>query len=104
MVFECLQDHGILINPSKCELDVPQLQFLGHETDSQGICPLLVKVQAVREFPQTTTTTTHKVQEFLRLVNFYHLFLPNAAHILQSLHMLLGANKIGSIKLQWSSE
>ena len=25
VVFEHLQDHGILINPSKCELGVPQL-------------------------------------------------------------------------------
>ena len=79
MVFECFQDHGILINPSKCELDVPRLQFLGHQIDSQGIHQLPDKVQTVSEFPQPTTT--RKVREFLGLVNFYHCFLPNAAHI-----------------------
>ena len=56
MVFERLQDHGIFINPSKCELGVSQLQFLGHQIDSQGIRPLPEKVQAVKEFPQPTTT------------------------------------------------
>ena len=54
MVFECLRDHRILINPSKCELGVPQLQFLGHQMDSQGIHPLPDKVQAVKEFTQPT--------------------------------------------------
>ena len=33
-IFECLQDQGIIINLSKCKLDVPQLQFLGHQIDS----------------------------------------------------------------------
>ena len=41
MVFERLQVHRILINASKCELGAPQLQFLGHQMDSQGIRPLL---------------------------------------------------------------
>ena len=51
MVFERLHDHEILINPSKCELGVPQLQFLGHQIGSQGVRPLPDKVQAVQEFP-----------------------------------------------------
>ena len=102
MVFEWLQDHRILINPSKCELGIPQLQLLGHQIVSQGIHPLLDKLQVVREFPEPTTT--RRVREFLGLVNFYHHFLPNAARILQSLHKSLGATKRGSIKLQWSSE
>ena len=101
-VFERLQDHEILINPSKCKLGIPQLQFLGHQINSQGIRPLPDKVQAVKEFPQPTTT--HKLWEFLRLVNFYHHFLPNAVCILQLLHQLLGATKRGSVKLQWSSK
>ena len=66
MVFECLQDHGILINPSKCKLGIPQLQFLGHQIGIQGIHPLLDKVQAVKEFPQPTTAC--KLQELLGLV------------------------------------
>ena len=35
-VFEHLHDHKILINLSKCELGIPQLQMLGHQIDSQG--------------------------------------------------------------------
>ena len=48
IVFEYLQDHGILIKTSKYELGIPQLQFLGHQVNSQGIHPLPDKVQAVK--------------------------------------------------------
>ena len=68
MVFKCLQNHGILINPSKCKLGIPQLQFLGHKINSPSIRPLPDKVQSVKEFPQPTTTC--KIREFLGLVNF----------------------------------
>ena len=36
MVFECLQDHGNLVKPSKCELGIPQLQLIGNQIDSQA--------------------------------------------------------------------
>ena len=70
MVSERLQYHGILINPSKYELGIPQLQFLEHQIDSHGIRPLPDKVQAVKEFSQPTTTCM--LQKFLGSVNFYH--------------------------------
>ena len=92
----------MLINPSKCELGVLQLQFVGHEFNSQGIRPLPDKVQAVKEFSRPTTTRT--LWEFLGLVHFYHHVLPSAACILQPLLKLQHATKRGSIKLQWSSE
>ena len=44
LVCEQLQRHGVLINPAKCELGVGQLQFLGHQIDSQGIRSLEHKV------------------------------------------------------------
>ena len=44
LVFERLRKHGVLINPAECVLGVDQLQFLGHEIDSQGIRPLTDKV------------------------------------------------------------
>ena len=101
MVYERLQNHGILINPSKCELSLPQLQSLGHHIDSQGIHHCRTKYRQSRSSPQPTTM--RKLREILGSVNFYHRFLPNAAHILQRLHKLLGATKRGSVMLQWSS-
>ena len=102
LVFERLQSHGVLINPAKCVLGVRQLQFLGHQIDSQGIRPLPDKVKVVMEFPRPANA--RKLREFLGLVNFYHRFIPNAARILQPLHQLLQSTKDGRTKLCWTSE
>ena len=39
-VFQRLHDHGVVINPSKCEFGATSLQFLGHQIDCAGIHPL----------------------------------------------------------------
>ena len=44
-----LAEHGLIINPTKCQLGV---DFLGHRVDSSGIKPLQDRVQTIRDFPQ----------------------------------------------------
>ena len=61
-VLERLNDHSIVINPSKCVFGVAQLQFPCHQVDSKGIRPLEEKVQIIRDFPQPTTLC--KLHEF----------------------------------------
>ena len=78
-VFSHLQDHGILINASKSVLGAASLEFLGHQVDQQGICPLASKVQVIQGFPQPQTH--RELCQFLELVNFYHRFVPGCASI-----------------------
>ena len=86
-VLQCFQQYGITINHDKCQFGVPELTFLGHVINKYGICLLTKKVQALRNFP--TPTSKRKLCEFLRLVNYYHRFIPNCAHVLSPLHSLL---------------
>ena len=90
--YPAFQDHGVVINPVKCELGVTQLQFLRCQIDSSSINPLEDKVQVVREFSQVATQC--KLCKFLRFVNFYHHFLSHAAQILQPLYRLLAETKM----------
>ena len=100
-VLERFSEHGIVINPSKCEFGVPQLTFLGHTVDQHGIRPLPSKVKILRAFPRPTTQ--RKLHEFLGLVNFYNRFIPNCACILSPLNSFLGKrHKKGDI--QWTDE
>ena len=85
-VLQRLSEHGIIINPSKCEFGVTELDFLGHRVSSQGIQPRPERVKAVKEFP--TPTSWRKLREFLGLVNFYHHFIPKCASILGPLNSL----------------
>ena len=102
LVFQRLHDHGVVINPSKCEFGVPSLQFLGPQVDSAGIRPLERKVQTVRDFP--LPDSTRKLREFLGLVNFYHRFLPHAADLLNPLHALLPHSTQGTKSLTWTEQ
>ena len=62
IVLRQFSDHGIVINPSKCEFGVPQIKFLGHLVDSRGIRPLPDKVEALCSFP--CPSTQRKRHEF----------------------------------------
>ena len=51
MVLERFQEHGLIINPSKCEFAKFKIDFLGHHVTSAGAVPLLKHVEAVSSFP-----------------------------------------------------
>ena len=89
LVFTRFQEYGIILNPLKCVLGVPQLQFLGHMVNQDGITPLNSKVQAIRDFP--IPSSQRQLRKFLGLVNFYHRFIPGCAHTLQPLNACLSS-------------
>ena len=97
-----LDAHGIVVNPDKCVLGVPSLDFLGHRVDHHGIRPLEDKVEAIRQFPQPTSQ--RKLRQFLGLVNFYHRFIPGCARILEPLHILLTGPAKTDRRLVWTPE
>nr|VZI50943.1 unnamed protein product [Spirometra erinaceieuropaei] len=67
LVFDRLDQFGVVINPSKCVLGVPSLDFLGHHIDAQGLRPLSSKVEAIRDFPPPTSK--RQLQRFLGMLN-----------------------------------
>ena len=101
LVLNRFQEYGVVINPSKCQYGITQLNFLGHSVNSQGICPLPEKVQAIQDFPQPKNQ--RKLREFLGLINFYHHFIPHCAHELQPLHKLL-TPKNKQKNIHWTDE
>lgn len=71
LVFQCFKEYGVLTNPSKCELGVIDLNFLGYILNSQGLLPLQEKVTVFQEI-LLLPSTKHKLKEFLGFMNFYH--------------------------------
>ncbi|BHF83328.1 hypothetical protein SprV_0802647600 [Sparganum proliferum] len=96
LVFDRLDKFGVVVNPSKCVLGVPSLQFLGHQVDSEGLRPLPSKVEAVRNF--LPPTSKRQLQRFFGMVNFYRRFLPNCADLMLPLTNMLSGPK-GPLKL-----
>ena len=98
-LFDRLQQHGLVINRSKCVFGVPSIDFLGHRVNAEGITPLEEKVSAVRRFPRPTNVK--ELQQFLGMLNFYHRFIPHIAEKLVPLHAALAIRKRFS-PLTWS--
>ena len=99
-VFSRLEDHGLLVHPSKCVLGATFLNFLGFHVDSQGICHMEDKVQTIRDFP--LPLTQRKLREFLGLVNLYHRFVPSCALTEQPVYDLLKTAPKGTTPLTWT--
>ncbi|BHF64597.1 hypothetical protein SprV_0200760300 [Sparganum proliferum] len=91
LVFDRLDQFGVVINPSKCVLGVPSLDFLGHHVDAQGLRLLSSKVEAIRDFP--LPTSKRQLQRFLGMVSFYRRFLPNCADLMLPLTNMLSGPK-----------
>ncbi|PIK40292.1 transposon Ty3-G gap-Pol polyprotein [Apostichopus japonicus] len=99
-LFQRFNDFGVLINPAKCQLGVSSLDFLGHHITSQGIRPLAEKVEAIRQFPQPSTS--RELREYLGLINFYRRFIPNCAGLLQPLTNLLRGLPKKPTQISWT--
>lgn len=83
-LFQKLSNYGINIKASKCVFGVPEIEFLSHKINENGVQPSDLKVVAIREFPQPTSLKS--IQRFLGMVNFYNRFIPNLAEILAPIH------------------
>ena len=96
-VFHRLSTHGLVINVSKCQFGATTIDYLGHHITSQGAIPLLAKVEAIRTFARPTTIKV--IQQFVGMSNFYHRFVPNAAHIMRAIYDAL-AGKPMTLKVE----
>jgi hypothetical protein len=68
-VFDRLRQAGLKLNPEKCKFVSPELVFLGHVIDRQGIRTDPEKVEKVKNFPIPKTLT--QLRSFLGLASYY---------------------------------
>jgi len=99
-VLKRLQKHGLVLNAEKCQLGVPELDYLGHHVTATGVRPLADRISAIKKFPQPKTVG--HLQTYLGMVNFYRRFLPAAARVLRPLTDSLKGGQKGT--LEWTEE
>lgn len=100
MVFERLNQYGIVLNANKCKFAVSEVEFLGVSISSQGLQPLPQKVQAIRDL--TEPENLKQLRRFLGMVNFYRRWLPKAAHIMEPLTNLLAGKITEKKPIEWT--
>ena len=98
-LFGALKQFGLVVNSSKCEFGVREIDFLGHHVTADGIQPMQSKVAAVRRFE--CPRSVKALQRFLGLVNFYRRFLPGVAAVMR---LLTDALAGAPYKLVWDQQ
>ena len=101
LLFDRLEENGLVVKAEKCLLGVPEIDFLGHRVSRDGILPLPAKVRVISDFPTPKTPTA--LEQFVGMVNFYHVFVPGAAEVMKPLYKTLSV-KPRPKELEWTSE
>ena len=68
LLFQRLNEYGLVINVAKCQFRRDTIDFLGHHITYAGSKPLPDKVNAITQFNQPTSVKV--LQEFVGKVNF----------------------------------
>ena len=96
-VLQRLQQAGLKLKPSKCELLQTEVRYLGHVVSANGVATDPDKVQAVREWPEPHTAK--QLMAFLGTVGYYRQYIEDYATLAKPLTVLTGKG----IKWSWDS-
>ena len=100
-VFSALQARNFILNPPKCELMVPKINYLGHTISENVITPMDEKIQAILNIPEPHTLA--RANKFIGALSWYRKFIPNFATIAAPIHAVTNLNKKERRKFRWTS-
>ena len=95
-----LRHHGLKAKPSKCELGLTELSYLGHMVGSGHYNPLPDRVQAISEM--ALPKNKKQLRSFLGSVGYYDQFVPHYAALRAPLDRLL--RKTEPDIIQWNPQ
>ena len=103
IVLSRLDQFHLCVNINKCVFAEPEVTFLDHIVNADGIRPTAKKVKAVVDYPNPHIID--ELRRFLGMVNFYRPFLSHAAETQLSLNAYLhNARKEDKRPVQWTAE
>ncbi len=85
--FERARKHGQRYNLDKCEFNMPQISYYGHQISSEGIKPDPKKVEVITKMK--SPTSKNELQTVLGMANYLAKFVPHLSGITAPLHDLL---------------
>ena len=89
---------GFTINANKCSFCKPQIKFLGHVISSEALLPDVDRIKAILSYPPPRNQK--QLRRFLGICNFHQQFIPNYAHFVSPLLILLRKGQ----KWKWTGD
>lgn len=81
------QKQGVKFNKEKCKFGVPEINYLGHIFNRDGMRPDEKRVSAIINI--TKPADRKDLERFLGLTNYLSRFIPNYAQVVEPLRILL---------------
>jgi len=82
-----LEEDGGRLKKAKCQVLLPEVEYIGYKISQDGLHPTEEKIKAIREAPKPVNVS--QLKAFLGLLNYYGKFLPNLSSTLTPLYSLL---------------
>ena len=79
VLFDRLNEHGLKLKPSKCEVFKSEINYLAHHVSQKGVLPSKKNLKSIAQCPPPDTYT--KVKSFMGLVGHYRCFIKGFAKI-----------------------
>jgi transposase InsO family protein len=86
LVFDRVREANFKLNIAKCTFAVPEIVYLGHVVNKNGISPDPSKVSAIKNFPKPRNVKD--IRSFLGFSGYYRSFIQNYAAISRPLTQL----------------
>ncbi|KAH9068732.1 hypothetical protein Ae201684P_004433 [Aphanomyces euteiches] len=98
VVFARLCEYGMMVNPQKCRIAAPEVEYLGYMLTPDGIRPIESKVDAIIKI--APPKTRRQLKRFLGMINYYRDMLPQRAKTLAGLNKLTSPN----VPFKWTHQ
>ena len=92
IIFQKLIAAGLKLKESKCDFFKKEIHYLGHLISSEGIHPLLEKLDTIPNMPRHKTPK--EIKQFLGLCSYYRKFVPRFLDIVIPLSKLTAHDAI----------
>ena len=99
-IFTIIEQNNLTVKPSKLEIGLTEITFLGHKVSNNTIKPLDENVSKI--FKIEIPKTKKQVRSLLGVCNFYRKFIPNFSDLIHPLTELIQKKQPNKIK--WSQE
>ena len=86
VVFNHLQEHGLKLKPSKCDVFKSEINYLAHHVSKKAVLPSKKNLESIAQCPPPDTYT--KVKSFVGLVGHYRHFIKGFVRIAAPLYDL----------------
>lgn len=97
-VFDRLLKAGFRLNLKKCKFVEPEISYVGHIINKEGLHKDPEKNRAMVDCPRPKDTS--QIKSYIRMIQYYSKFVENLSTILEPLYKLLRNN----VSFKWSKE